>query len=560
MNQKSLKVLGIVLAALMLTSGCARLPLDGQLKVGPDIQGGLASDYIYYSPGGPTVGASQKDIVTGFITAGTGPQNDYATAREFLSEDLKSVWSPNDEVLLQQSKGILQDGETNHLTYSFNLAASVSAEGQYSAANAGTAQNLDFELVKERGQWRISKAPNLTVLIRPVFEVIFKSYSIYFYDHQRRYLVPELRWFPSRASTGTRLVNAVLDGPSDWLSPAVETAVPKSTQLALDAVTIERGTAVVDLTSQALKANTLQRQLLKAQLVATLEQLSSVSFIEIRIDHSPQEIADFNVPQPPSASYTPVALAGSKLFHLSPEAQTEVSGSRAFVEELSPTDFSLSSDERRLALLNNTGLHLSALNQVAADAELVDGRAGLLSPSFDLQGYLWSLTKLGPSALLAVRSDGSAINVSDDWLSSRTRMQFALSPEGSRIAILVSGDGKNRLEVASVIRDKRGQPIGISEPIVIASEIISPESVSWVDSLTLAVLSKDDLENSRTPYFVTVGGSVSKIGVLTDAKQLVASNPTSSVFALSKQGSLYRYRSFNWVLIREAVSAIHFTN
>lgn len=560
MKITSSKFLGLALAALLLLSGCARLPLDGQLKVGPDIQGGLASDYIYYSPAGPVSGASQKDIVTGFITAGTGPQNDYATAREFLSEDLKSVWSPNDQVLIQQSKGALLEAEPNQLTYSFTLGASVSADGQYSAAGAGTAQNLNFELVKERGQWRISKAPNLTVLIRPVFEVIFKSYSIYFYDHQRRYLVPELRWFPSRASTGTRLVNAVLDGPSPWLAPAVESAIPKATKLALDAVTIERGTAVVDLTQQALKASNFQRQLMKAQLVATLEQLPSVSLIDIRIDHSPQEIADFNVPQPPAASYTPVALAGSKLFHLSAETETEVSGSRVFIQTYSPTDFSLSSDERRLALLTTAGLHLSALNQVASTSELVDGRAGLLAPSFDLQGYLWSLTKRGPSALLAFTTRGSTLNVADDWLSSRTRLQFALSPEGSRIAILVSGSSTNRLELASVIRNKQGQPIGIGEPLTIASEVANPESVSWVDSMTVAVLAKEGLDNTRTPYFVTVGGSVSKLGILTDGKQLVASNPKTTVFAISLQGGLYRYRSFNWVLVREAVAAIHFTH
>ena len=563
-GSKLLKVAALTVVAALLTAGCARLPQGGQLKVGPDIQGGLASDYIYYSPAGPTAGALQSEIVNGFITAGTGPQNDYATAREFLTEDLKSVWSPNDEVLIQRSKGNLNIVDEKNISFTFALAATVSADGQYSASSASqttdASRTLDFELVQERGQWRISKAPNLTVLIRPVFEVIFKSYSVYFYDHQRRYLVPELRWFPSRASTGTRLVNAVLDGPSDWLSPGVETAVPSGTELALDAVTIELGVAVVDLTSQALKANELQRQLLKAQLTATLEQLSTVSSIEIRIDHAPQEIADFNVAQPPAASYTPVALTATKLFHVSPDAQTEVSGSRAIVQALSPYDFVLSSDERRLALLNYSGLHLATLNQVAGGSTLADSRTGLLSPSFDRQGYLWSLTAQGPAAFLAVSNDGSKINVADAWLSSKTRLQFALSPEGSRIAILVAGLESNRLEVASIIRGKQGQPIGISQPMTIAAEVQNPQTVSWVDSLTLAVLGKEGADASRTPYFVTVGGSVGKIGVLSDAKELVASNTASSIYALANAGKLYRYQGFNWLMQADGVSAIHFTH
>lgn len=251
-------------------SACAQLPRSSEIKIGPNVDAGLASDYLYYSPVGPSVDAEQVEILTGFLNAGTGPQNDYATAREYLSESFKANWNPSEQVLIQRVKPEISIYSDTSATATVAVSAEVNSQGQYVTLPTNSSRLLNFSFVRERGQWRISSAPNLTLVIKPVFDVIFRSYSLYFFDSQNRFLVPDLRWFPSRASTGTRLVNALLAGPSEWLKPAVKNAIPVGTRLATDAVTVLEGIATVNLTSRALRADVEERQYMKAQITETL--------------------------------------------------------------------------------------------------------------------------------------------------------------------------------------------------------------------------------------------------------------------------------------------------
>jgi hypothetical protein len=178
---KFLKLISITLTALALT-GCAQLPRSSEIKAGPEIQGDIASDYLYYSPSGPSAGESQQDILKGFINAGTGPQNDYEAARQYLTQGFKTKWNPNSEVLIQQGSPAISFNSQQQAVVTVQLQATVDADGHYEVMDAGATRMLQFEMVREAGEWRISKAPDLTILIRPVFDVIFRSYSIYFFD------------------------------------------------------------------------------------------------------------------------------------------------------------------------------------------------------------------------------------------------------------------------------------------------------------------------------------------------------------------------------------------
>jgi hypothetical protein len=97
-----------------------------------------------------------------------------------------------------------------------------------------------FGFAKESGQWRVSATPDLTI-IGQVFDVVFKHYALYFFYSQSHYLVPDVRWFPSRASTATRLVGGLITGPDAWFGISVFNPIPKGTKLAIDAVTISNG-------------------------------------------------------------------------------------------------------------------------------------------------------------------------------------------------------------------------------------------------------------------------------------------------------------------------------
>ena len=169
----------LALALAMTLTGCASLPVAGPVRIGPDLVPVTDGDSFYYSPSSPSDGASQTEILNGFIAAGTGPQNDYAVAREYLSESIRSSWNPNEEVLIQRSSPqvVISDQDTAELVV--DVAATVDADGKYQVAPLGLGRVLEFSFVQENSQWRLSAVPDATVLIRPVFDVVFSGFSIF---------------------------------------------------------------------------------------------------------------------------------------------------------------------------------------------------------------------------------------------------------------------------------------------------------------------------------------------------------------------------------------------
>lgn len=546
----------------MLVAGCAQLPTSSEVKVGPEIQGDITNDYLYYSPNGPSSGESQQDILNGFINAGTGPQNDYSAAREYLSTSFRTKWNPNKEVLIQQGNPSISFNSNQVASVSVQVQATVDGDGHYKVMDSGASRLLSFTMVRENGEWRISSAPDLTILIRPVFEVIFRSYSIYFFDIDRTNLVPDLRWFPSRASTATRMVNAMLKGPSDWLKPAVNSAIPDGTALSLNSVTVADGVASIDLTSKALTAKALARQQMKAQIRATLTQLPNVYSVSISVERGPQEILDLPDLLPVAPSEEAVILEGGELATLDGDAISPIGGTADLINRTSATDFALTRSTEWVALKGPGGVYRSHLGIFGSGVTLIDSRPGLLSPSFDNRGFLWTMTKTSGEAVQVVAQGGVRRSLKLGWLDAFPRRQFAISAEGSRISLLVgSGQGLHAY-VASIVRDKAGIPVSFGVPVEIAIGEETPASVSWSDENTVAVLGTDpaDPTSPMGATLFTIGGTARNLGALSSAKTLESRINSNQIFALDGQKNLYAYRNISWSKLRSQVQALHFTN
>ncbi|MEY3908388.1 MAG: hypothetical protein RLZZ90_295 [Actinomycetota bacterium] len=549
--------LALVLVLVLVTAGCAQLPRSGAIKSGPNLESGLTTDYLYYSPVGPLEGDTQLDVLNGFLNAGTGPQNDYATARDYLSEAFKSNWNPSEEVLIQRGKPVVAIYPNDLAEVSIETMAKVNADGQYMALEGGASRLLDFKFVKENGQWRISEAPNLTVIIKPVFDVIFRSYSLYFFDNQFRYLVPDLRWFPSRASTGTRLVNALLKGPSDWLEGAVQSALPKGTKLATDSVTVVNGVASVDLTNRALTASPIARQHFKVQLRQTLSQLSNVSRVNISIERTPQEIADLTNVLPSQISFSPVALIDDNLVQLTSTTSTTIIGAKRLIQDSAATDFALSADENWLALNSESGTSIARLGAVGTKSLVIDSRTNQLHPLFDRQGFVWT-TGSGAGQEVAVTSlTGEKIAFNSGWMMGFQKLRFSLSSEGSRAAVLVQSPFGTQVFVSAVLRDKLGVPTGFGSPYLVLDATSGAKSVSWLGEVSLGVL-VDGVTDSPTPTIVTVGGGTRTLPVVDGAVDLIGTNTVSSIYLRTLSADLYQYRGVAWIWLQTGAKAVHF--
>ena len=548
----------LALALVMSLTGCASLPVAGPVRIGPDLVPTTDGDSFYYSPSSPFDGASQTEILNGFIAAGTGPQNDYAVAREYLSESIRSSWNPNEEVLIQRSSPqvVISDQDTAELVV--DVAATVDADGKYQVAPLALGRVLEFSFVLENSQWRLSAAPDATVLIRPVFDVVFSGYSVYFLDRQKRFLVPELRWFPTTPATGTRLANALLGGASSWLKSAVTSAIPNGTRLSIDAVTVENGVALVDLTARALVASRSDRSLMKSQLEATLSQLSNVSKVAISIERAMQEIADTdsNTVEPGVRSLAVVGEEGLEVLSSSQDSVFEAG--KNFFEQSELTEIALSSQSGWVATLTDSGVFRTRGDKPGAEVELIDSRSAIADIEFDPQEYLWSVSQLPGSEIIVTSPSLEQSIVLAPWLAGQSIRTFAISPEGSKIALLVQGSSRTRVLVSAVVRNLSGAPIELTEPLEVAGELSNPSSVSWVDQITIATV--NSASASTSALLSTIGGTSRQLPALPGTRKIVAAGNSNQLYLLTETGELFSYRGTAWTPLRQSIRALALIN
>jgi hypothetical protein len=188
------------------------------------------------------------------------------------------------------------------------------------------------------------------------------------------------------------------------------------------------------------------------------------------------------------------------------------------------------------------------------DVELIDSRAAIAGISFDRQEYLWSISR-GPGASIFATSVAGETNIlSANWLAGRSIRGFALSPEGSKVALLVQGSGGAQVLVSGVVRDSSGQPIELADPIRVASEATNPIAVSWVDQLTLATVNTAD--GSNTAVLTTIGGTSRTIPALAGTKAIVAAGAGSQLYLLTETGELFSYRGSTWSPLRKSIRAV----
>lgn len=546
------RVLVALLTSLMLLlTGCAQIPRTSDVKAGPELDPQNVNEPIYYSPSGPYDGQSATQLVAGFITAGTGPQNDYATAREFLTKDFKGRWSPSDEVLVQEGGLAISQPDQDTVTVTVKVQARVDADGILRTLTSASSRVLTYKIKQEGAQWRIDSGPNLTILNKPVFDVLFSGYSLYFFDRQNEYLVPELRWFPARASTATRLVTALLDGPSFWLEPAVSPALSGEIKLAIQAVRVQDGIAQINLDAKANSLANEELRLFKAQAQATLTQLPTVNEVAIYLDGLQKTLANATYKQPLSNSTAPITLVDNQLTY----AQgTTIQGSRTLLNALKARDFALALDTRELVMLSDSGLQWAKLGQIDRKLATLDPRSILLSPTFDRTGRVWAFGSLPNSEIrTATRSDSQVVEAS--WLNGYERLSYSISAEGSRMAIVITNEFETKLKVAAIIRDAKGVPTALGQPIEISVSENEPAMVSWFGENRLIIGYRQNQSDAVSFIKSTIGGASEGFGSVTGAKHVLASDLGNTAYVLTAKGDLYENQGYGFTFLTGGVSA-----
>lgn len=543
--KRSWRVLPALLVAASLAvglGGCTGIPRDGVVHAGNDIAPDDNPAPVFL-PALPQKDASTESILRGFIDASSSPENNYDIARQFLAPAFQSSWDATAGVTVDNGSGrtltVVDEGTT---LVAVTPVAEVDQTGEYREVDASPVP-LRYEFQQIGGQWRISSAPNGTVIDENTFNEVFSAQPVYFYDPGFRFLVPDLRWFPRGASAPTKLVNAVLNGPSAWLTGAVATAFPEGSKLTADAVQVVGRQAMVDLNSEALNADRQTLQRMKAQLAASLP---SGLTVDITIDQNSQTIDDVETGTPlvdPRVDARALVLRGGEFGFLAATGQsvTPLDGLSATIAQLAPTAVTLASGQGSAAVLTSDGVYVVRNGD---EPELLDSRAGLLAPSMDNDRFVWSVPSNDPTALVVYSPAGEATVLPTPWPEATSITSLKISRDGARLIALLGTGSETRFVVASIIRTA-GSPTGIGAHVLLASGGGVGLDATWIDELTVASVNTLPSGDARITL-QQIGGVSSVLESPASSRFIVGSNSVRDLRVLTETGSLEVQRGAGW--------------
>ena len=534
----------LALLAMVALSGCAVLPTALDVQSGPELLVPTGQDFAYYSPAGPTMNASAQEIVSGFLAAGTGPQNDYSVAREFLSEEFAARWQPDAQTLIRSGAPVFRESGQSILLVDVNISARVDEHGRYADVSPAEQNSLRFQMVREAGQWRISAAPNLTVVTQPVFSVVFSAFPVYFVDSRSNFLVPDLRWFPSRASTPTKLVNALLAGPSDWLGGGVSTAIPEDTRLTINAVSVDSGVALVDFDANALAANNSDRRVMLSQLRATLLQISGINEVALSVNNSGQDIIPSSL-RNVAASGPTFVLTGNGIQRLSATNGQALSGTENITRDYDPTMFAIFDDAKKIAFASEQGVYLLERDGFQLRVSQLSELKEVAAIDFDSYGALWIFPS-DAQVDIEVHDPRGPIRYLSAGLEG-IRLSSALSPEGSRLVqAFALSDGQNIMRAQTITRDSTAAPLRLNDGLDIVPVVGKPISLTWHGSNGLRVLEETTSGLSALSEYPLSGPRRPLTMPPVIGAQLLSGSASISTYLLSDQGALWSLTGNTW--------------
>ncbi|WP_116947312.1 LpqB family beta-propeller domain-containing protein [Jiangella endophytica] len=558
-----------VLATAAVVAGCSEIPTSGPVidagAVGPqpDEQG----RYIEVIEAPPRPGMTPKEIVDGFIEAMASYQPGYETAQEYLTDEAAASWDPYARVAVHyEAKPVTNQLSDNVVHVETTPRGEIGSDGAFREdVPPSSPPDFDLRLEQVNGEWRIANPPPGILISDFSLEREYQARNVYFFDPGFEVLVPDVVYLPRTANdaTATLLARKVLSGPTDWLAPAVATAFRPEAELGLNGVPVRDGVATVELSSDAALAGPEEQERMVAQLAWTLGVLPEVEKVRVLANNVPLLQGDPLSPHdPPLSAYDPSVLqSGTPLYAIGETGVVSVSDG-----ELIPVPGPLGeqADAREVAvnLAGNRGVVISGDHTTVRVASFGEDEpldvlftgVDLTSPAWDRTGLVWAVDHgVDGPGIVVTRPDGQPVAVTAPDLAGRDVERLAVSPDGTRLALVIGGEAM----VANVIRDAdsdasiridQPRPIG---PAGVARDVAwSSTSPSWSAADTVVVLLETESNTGDTtvePYNAALSGqeTLPRGGLPAGDAVQVGAAAGLPVVLESGDGVLYVQRSSN---------------
>jgi hypothetical protein len=524
--------------AVLAVGACSGLSTSSTIQPGLEV-GSVQENEVRVEVNPVAPGSSPQQVVQGFIRAAAASDDQYQAARSYLGSGPQGSWRPDSSVVVFGSDSELTFTPTpnNTVTAVANAIARIDGAGRYEELPPDSTVKVTFGLERTSGEWRISALPDKfgTWLSRADLERLYDPFRIYYVSAGDHRLVPDVRWLPLGTGLATRLARSLLAGVPDYLKGAVRTDIPAGTQLAVDAVTIDSGTAKVDLAATRLGNDPGQRQNLGAQFLATVTQAPGVERVALRLegaelqmpngDSTVDSLAVLGFATPSDPVVKPLLRVGTTLVPVNPD---DVGDSPERTPPPESTTLPTVQPGWAYLAMSRNGQEIAAVGGDRAQlvrwrgttqVQLTSPGTRLTRPTYDREDVLWVAGRHGAASKIwtinAAADPKDAAKaapqvVAAEWLTDRTVLSLRLSPDGQRVAVITTDrDGKDpRVEVAGVVRQPNGLPASLAVPLRLAPTLTLARDLVWVDDATLAVLGRLTSSQVVRPWLVPLGGSI----------------------------------------------------
>jgi Lipoprotein LpqB beta-propeller domain/Sporulation and spore germination len=554
---------GVLALAAAVLAACASIPTSGPVHQGVAVNNNSGTSQIVGIIAQPAFpGMSPQDVVEGFLLAAASFDGDHAVARTFLTSAASSGWNPSAGVTIYGNSRLprISAPVGDVVTLTAPRIGTITAQGTLSSA-PGTV-NVQFRMKKVLGQWRIESLPPGLLLTSADVARAYEPLDLYFPDPQHRVLVPDQVLVPRGSGQATSLVQALLAGPTAWLSSAVRTAFPPGTRLAVNSVPVENGRADVDLTTQAEAVSGPNGDAMTAQLIWTLGQINVTA---VRILVAGAVIRVVNVSDPRFTRWSPNSTgqqatvyfirAGGVYSVQAPGRVAPVPGP-AGNGSLHLSDPAVSYDQSEVAALANEGGALD-VGRIGVKNQIDQVAHGysFTAPSWDIFGQVWYVDRRPAgkgrwdNVVWTVSLGGQPIRVGVTGLPSGRVVGLRISPDGVRVAVLVATNAGSTVYVGRIVRGEKGTA-AVSGFQVVDSRLSDIGGVSWANADDLLLLAGA----TPQPIVITLTGAtvqsfVAPIALPSGASPVivqVSQTATQPVIAATRDGRLWQYTGFQW--------------
>ena len=518
-----------LLVAAVLLAGCSEIPTTGPVQAGATQEpNGTSIDYL---PNPPVAGSSPREIVNGFVAAASAGGR-FTVAKQYLTSGFAAKWRPLRGVLVQEAQPTLAvtgTGGTSDISLTVPITARVGSDGVYTPS--AKPAKLSFHLVQEGGEWRIDRADDGIVLPPTAFQKLYRPQPLQFFDQTWTRLVPDLRWFfVSSSSAGSApstrsIVDELIAGPvgavgtgvtvNSLSSATVQGIGPATTDVTTVTLTVPESDQRVELTAR------MQQQLIQSLNLPTPGSLRLVVNsrvvppVKALVGQSPLPVAyvvsssGFGTLSSAGA-FTADGTLGRRIVAAHPQAVT-----------ISPS--------QGLAAVQTTSRQVAVVTLAAT--RVVDTRPGVIAPTVDQRGWVYSVPTDSPSGLQASDAKGHTVALFAN-LPGTSVTSVEASPDGTRMLVLVATNAGPEAFVAGIQRSADGAPTGLTTvqyPVDLGGNTGTGIGATWVDDGSVAVLVTAPDGSTDRVRLQQLGGTGSSLADIPGAASIVGTSDTSDL-------------------------------